>query len=425
MKKYAIAVALLVALSASAQKDELKALRKIAEKEAMPTPKDIQDFKALLDKAEPLMGSATNEQNIEFAYYKGIYAFMGVMMNPATAKQSVSDAVVNFNKVIELEKNDKKKKYTKEIQEEIYPQVKTLATGVAQQLGQQKSFKEAAGYYHMAYLIDPKDQSMLYNAAVYAVNAKDYDTALEYYLELDKIGFTGEGTNYSAKNVQTGQREYFPSKSVRDISVQQKLHSEPKDEKLPSLKGDIVKNIALIYSHKGEIDKAKAAMSNARKANPNDISLLIAEADLYLKTKDMDMYKKLISEAVQKNPTNADLFYNLGVVSSETNPAEAKANYEKALAINPKHVNANVNMGILTMADDEKIVTEMNNTKSDKRYEELKQQRNAMFRKALPYFEKALAVEPNNEYAISVAAGVYQALDMPEKAKEIKARLKN
>lgn len=427
MKKYLIAASLLMALSASAQKDELKALKKLSQKESVPTEKDIQEFKALLEKAEPLMANATNEQKADFYYYKGGYAFVGMMKNPAAVQQYVAEATENFNKVIELEKTGKKN-HTKEIQEEIFPQLKSMAITAAQQFGKQKMYKEGSSFYNIAYQFDPKDYSMLYNAAAYAVNAQDYDKALEYYLVLDKSGFTGEGTNYSAINVKTGEKEYFPTAKLRQISIEQKLHKDPKDEKMPSLKGDIVKNIALIYVHKGDVEKAKQAMVAARRAHPDDVNLIVSEAELYLKTKDMAMYKQLIGEAAQKNPTNADLFYNLGVISTKDNKAEALKNYEKALSINPNHVNANINMGTLAMADEEKIVNEMNglgtSAKDNKRYDELKKQRNEIYKKSLPYFEKAIKADPENEYAITMAAHLYQALEMPAEAKAMKARLK-
>ncbi|WP_129583084.1 tetratricopeptide repeat protein [Flavobacterium cyanobacteriorum] len=426
MKKYVVAAAMLISLSVAAQKDELKALRKLSNKETPPTAQEIQEFKALLDKAEPLMANATTEQKADFYYYKGEYAFVE-MLNPAKAQQAINSAVENFNKVIEIEKAGKKN-HTKEIQEEIFPQLKTGMLQTARQLGKQNMFKEASGLFYLAYQIDPKDQANLYNAAAFAVNAKDYDTALTHYLELDRLGFTGEGTNYTAVNKQNNQREYFPNKQLRDVSVQNGLYINPKDEKLPSLKGDIVKNIALIYNQKGDIEKAKQAMSNARKANPDDSGLIIAEADLYLKTNDIEMYKKLTAEAAQKNPTNADLFYNLGVVTTETDKEEAKKHYEKALQINPNHVNANINMGTLMLANEEKIVKEMNSlgtsAKDNKRYDELKKQRDELFKKAMPYYEKALKTEPDNEYAITMMANIYQALDMPAEAKAMKAKLK-
>ena len=262
-----------------------------------------------------------------------------------------------------------------------------------------------------------------------AVNGQDYDKALEYYLELDKIGFTGAGTSYSAVNKESKQMETFPNKETRDQAVKLGQYINPKDEKSPSLKGDIVKNIALIYAHKGDIEKAKAAMSNARKANPNDVSLIVNEADLYLKTNDTETYKKLITEAIAKNPKDADMFYNLGVVTSAKNPDEAIKHYQKALEIEPNNVNANINIGVLLLGGEQKIVDEMNglgtSAKDNKRYDELKLKRDGLYKKALPYFEKAYAAKPDEEYVLSLLASVYQALEMDAKYKEVKAKMKS
>ena len=214
-----------------------------------------------------------------------------------------------------------------------------------------------------------------------------------------------------------------------DIAVKQGLYTDGKEEKTPSLKGDIVKNIALIYAQKGEVEKAKQAMTNARKANPNDSSLIIAEAELYLKTKDMAKYKELITEAAAKNPNDAVLFYNLGVVSTEADPAGAETYYKKALAINPDYFDALIGVGALQLNGEKQIVDEMNklgNTaKDNQRYEVLKKKKNALYTNALPYFEKAHKIKPDDQYGISVLAGLYQALERTTDYKAMKAKQKS
>lgn len=431
MKKYLIAASLLMALSASAQKDELKALKKLDDKEK-PAPGDAAEYKRLLGELETKLGAANDDQKIDYYYYKGNYSALEMAANAANSAKAqpfFMDMIENYGKVLEMEKTKGKKKYSQEI-EIRYAELKDRALlPAARAASQQKNYKMASELFYAAYKVDKKDPSNLYNAAAMSVNAQDYDTALNHYLELDKIGYTGAGTNYSAKNIKTGEREYFPNAKVRELSIAQKFHTDPKDEAVPSLKGEIVKNIALIYVQQGNVEKAKQAMVAARNAHPDDVSLIISEADLYLKTKDMAMYRKLITEATQKNPTNADLFYNLGVISTETDRAEALKNYEKALSIKPDHVNANINVGTVIMFDEEKIVKEMNSlgnsAKDNKRYEELKKQRNDMFRKALPYFERAVKADPENQYAITMAANLYQGLEMMAEAKAMKAKLKN
>lgn len=426
--KYAIAAALLLSLSAFAQKDELKAIKKLDKKTTQLTPAESQEYKRLLTEVEPKMGSATDEQKAEFHYYKGSFASVEMMENPKLAATNFPIAVENLQKVLEIEKKGKKN-YTEEITTQHLPMLKNAAMSMAQQLSSQKMYKEAGMAYSAAYKVDPADASNLYNAAAMAVNGQDYDSALNYYLELDKMGFTGEGTVYTARNKSNGQVEGFPSKALMDTAVKTGQYDQPKTEKMPSLRGDIVKNIALIYVQKGDIEKAKQAMNSARKANPDDTSLIVAEADLYLKTKDTETYKRLINEAIQKSPNDADLFYNLGVVSSSTDKAEAIKHYEKALSIDPNYTNASINIGVLLLEGEQKIVDEMNSlgtsAKDNQRYDALKKQRNDMYKKALPYFEKAIKAEPDNQYVLSIMASVYQAMDMEKEYQATKAKIKN
>jgi len=428
--KYAIAAALMLSISGFAQKDELKAMKKIAEKESAPTPQDIQAFKANIDKAEPLMASATQEQKAEFFYYKGMYEFMGMMSNmsnPAKAQQGLVAAVDNFNKVIELEKTAKKKEYSEEIQKEIYPELKAQVETIAGALGKQSQFAAAVPLYETAYKIDTKDTLNLYNAAAFAVNAKDYNAALKHFEELDRLGFTNKKLNYTAKSPE-GKVEYFNDAKTRDLYIKTAGYTTPGVYKSPSVKGDIVKNIALIYVQQGETEKALQAMGKARKANPDDAGLLMAEAELYLKTNNTEMYKKLITEAAAKSPNNADLFYNLGVITTATDKAEAMKHYERALQIKPDYVNANINMGVLILDEEKGIVDEMNklgtSAKEQKRYDELKAKRNSLYKKTIPYFEAAHKADPENEYIKEVMVGVYQALEMDKEAQAMKAKMK-
>src|SRR5690606_21622362 len=99
------------------------------------------------------------------------------------------------------------------------------------------------------------DTSYLYFAASNAVNAQDYDKALDYYLELQELGYTGKETQYTAVNKETGEREAM-QKDQRDLLVKTGAYTDPQEEVTESRKGEIAKNIALIYIHKGEDQKA-------------------------------------------------------------------------------------------------------------------------------------------------------------------------
>ena len=169
---------------------------------------------------------------------------------------------------------------------------------------------------YAVYLLDKKDQDKLFYAATYAVNGLDYDKALDYYSQLKALNYSGEGTVYWAINKTTKKEESFSNKTERELFIKTGTHEKPRDEKVASKRGEIYKNIALILVEKGKIDEAKAAVAEAKKENPDDTSLILTEADLYLKVNDVANYEKLITEAIAKDPSNYVLYFNLGVTNA-------------------------------------------------------------------------------------------------------------
>ena len=326
-----------------------------------------------------------------------------------------------------MRKKQEKKVYTDDIAIKIAV-VKPLIVNYAVGLGEAKKYKEAADVLYAIYQLDKKDQEKLFYAASYAVNALDYDNALVYYNELKALNYTGEGTVYWATNKASKKEETFSSKTERELFIKTGTHEKPRDEKLESKRGEIYKNIALIFVQNGKVEEAKAAVAEARKANPEDNSLILTEADLYLKVNDFTTYTRLANEALAKDPTNVDLVYNLGVISSNANKLDdAEMYYKNALALDPNYFNALLNISELKLRGDDKFVAEMNklgtSEKDNKRYETIKAQRNTNFKSILPYLEKAVELKADDAAAKKTLLSVYNALEMTDKYKALKAKM--
>ena len=195
-----------------------------------------------------------------------------------------------------------------------------------------------------------------------------------------------------------------------------------------SKKGEIYKNMALILVQNGKTEQAKKAISDARIADPADTSLILTEANLYLETKDFDTYKTLIAEVLEKNANDADLIFNLGVLSANAkNPVEAEKYYAKVIEINPKYINAYINSVALKLENEKVIIDEMNklgtSTKDMKRYDELKIKRQNLFKSAIPALQKAVELDPKNVDVAKTLLNVYSALEMTAEYKALKAKM--
>lgn len=269
----------------------------------------------------------------------------------------------------------------------------------------------------------------LYYAASTYVNAKDYGKALELYKVLKELNYSGKKTNYFAVNKANGGENFFPTEAERDKMVKMGTHENPRTEHVESKRGEIYKNMALILVQQGKAEEAKKAIADARIANPEDMTLLVTEANLYFETKDFDSYKKIISQILEKNPNDVDLIYNLGVISSNAKDvATAEKYYLRVIELDPKYVNAYVNLAAVKLEKENPIIDEMNklgiSAKDMKRYDVLKKQREDLFRSTLPYLKKAYELAPNNDSVVKTLLSVYSALEMTAEKKAIMEKMK-
>lgn len=435
MKKVIISAALLISIIGHAQKDELKTLKKVYDKD-LPSAKDIANFREALTKAEPLVSDEGDKTYL--AYYKAYSPLLDLALpenqqNPTAVlskfnPESIYAIAAAGDAVVEYEKKSGKSVLTKDIQD-VDPQMKSMLLNYAIGLGEKNDYAGASKVLYSLYLMDKKSQDNLYYAASYAVNGKDYDAAMKYYQELKKVNYTGEKTVYYAKSKLSDEYESFPDKATRDNTVRLGTHVLPKEEKEPSKKGEIYKNMALILVQQGKEQEALAALEEASRENPGDTSIMLSQADFYLKQKNTAKYQEIVNSILAKEPNNVDLIYNLGVTSMEGGQeADAEKYFKKAIELKPDYANAYINLTALRLKPDAEIVEQMNKLGTSsadmKKYDQLKAKRDKMFRDLLPDLEKAHQLVPDNKAIMENLASVYGFLEMTDKRNAIKAKMK-
>ncbi len=304
---------------------------------------------------------------------------------------------------------------------------------------QDANFLDAADKLIMAYEMD-KDQykDYLYFAAGSSVNGKDYDKALGYYVSLKDMGYTGVVDEYFVTNNETGMEEKV-SQTEFDLLKSSKDYSNPRIGQTESRFPEIVKNIALIYVQQGKNDVAEQAIKEARKIQPDDVSLLLNEADLYIRISNSsedeeerllyrNKFKELMEKAIELDPDNGILYYNLGVIYAEQGEFElAKEKYSQAIKLIPDYVDAYLNLVSVILEDEVSIVEQMNslgNSKKDNiRYDELKVERENLYKECVPLLEELLKVSPENIDALNTLKNIYGVLGNNEGFMELKAKI--
>ncbi len=279
----------------------------------------------------------------------------------------------------------------------------------------EKRFNDATSMLYLAYQIDlEKNKDYLYYAASSAVNGKDFEGALKYYNILKEIKYEGIVIKYMAKSVETGEDEEFPSKSEYDLYKKTKQYSDFREEPTESRYPEIIKNIALIYAQMGDNENAMKAVKEARKTDPKDLNLILTEANLYIQLKENDRFEALMNEAIEQDPNNATLYFNLGVINAQRgNKEDASKYYRKSIELDPSFESGYLNLVTLILEGENAIVEIMNNLGNSRadnaRYDELKLQREELYKECVPILEKLVEINKNKE-AIKTLMNIYGTL---------------
>ena len=291
-----------------------------------------------------------------------------------------------------------------------------------------KEFVASAKKLYLSYVIDPvANVDYLYYAASNAVNASEYELSLKYYNILKDIKYTGITTKQYVTEV-ANNTEIEVSESEYSIYQKSKDYTNFRTEDTESKFPEIVKNIALIYNQLGQKEKAIAAVKDARAENPNDLGLILTEANIYIELGEKEKFKVLMGEAIAQDPENANLYYNLGVVTADLGDKEnARAYYEKAIAIDPSMENGYLNLVALILEDETSIVEEMNslgNSRADNaKYDILKGKRESVYSECVPILKKLISISDSNQEAARTLMNIYATLGDNEGFMEMKKLL--
>lgn len=392
MKKVTLIVAFFISIATFAQKDELKTLKKVYAKD-QPSQEDVDKYKSALKSLESI--ATSEEDKISAVFYNGLLPFLeiaklGEKVTPQDQMRIFNpEALGTFTKAVnttlDFEKKSGKKNYTSDINEILSFFIPMLEEA-AFQLNAAKQYKQSSTAFYNLYQLDKTTGANLLNAAIQAAQAEDYKTALKYYEEYNESDYLKNGYIFYAFNELTGKEETFTSRSARKTRLDLKSHSKPRDVKVGG-KDNVLANIADFKTKLGDIEGAKKAYKESKELNPDNVNVLINEANLYSSTGDKETFNMLINEIIKKDPTNASVHFNIGYAA---------------------------------LAEDVKLVEEINkNLDNYKVYDELTAKRKVMYEKALPHFEESYRLDPANENTKIMLKSAYEVLGMKEKASKL------
>ena len=154
----------------------------------------------------------------------------------------------------------------------------------------------------------------------------------------------------------------------------------------------VLPRLAMLYEHRGDFQRARAALEKAFAASPATADLLEL-AKIAWKQKDYEGTLGYLAHARDLEPKNAGIHFFFGVTCNEMNlPVEARKSLEKALELAPDNPYYNYAMGSVQLQWSDK-------------------------RQAVPFLKKFAALRPSDARGHLALATAYFELYQPDQAK--------
>ena len=259
-----------------------------------------------------------------------------------------------------------------------------------------------------------------YNKGVEFFNLKDYTNGLIVFEKTIKINnvFGKKDTlaTYNAalcaelSNNKIKAKEHYIS-LVRSNFSQSSIYS----------------SLSNLYKDEKDTLKAIKTIEAGRKRFPDDYSLIIAEANVYLYSGNVQKAQNALNIAIAKDPTNPTVYFAVGTNYDKTGDvANAEKSYSKAIELKPDFFDAIYNLGALYVNDAVAIMGKANALPlGDKNYDTLKKQADEQLNKAIPYLEKASDMQPNDGIVLATLKDIYTRLSNVEKIKIVNQKIAN
>ncbi len=334
-----------------------------------------------IDAKGKVSGSAKNWY-LKGRVYKAIYLDDSTDYKNLAGEEALDIAMESFNKVKSMEKESSS--YVIFSDQEISILYGTIFNNGANAY-QEGNYNEAYEGFMKVLKIYPKDTTALLYGGVAAQQADMIDEALACYQQLADNG---------------------------DANV------------------DTYKTMIYLYrTEKEDMESVLKVVTQGIEKFPENNELIQEKITTLILMERVDEAKSELEEAINSDPTNPLYYYFLGYLYDlQEDPENAVVQYEKAIELNPEYYEANYNLGVVHYNMGRDIKSELNNLSLDeyrKQEADYTARANVHFERALPYFEKAVEIKPDEEIQLlETLEGVYLLLNMKDKADALEEKIK-
>jgi tetratricopeptide (TPR) repeat protein len=281
-----------------------------------------------------------------------------------------------------------------------------------------KDIKGILGADHVYYI----------NAGAYYFDEKDYQKAYDAFQQYLKISelpmFKGERVAEKDSNfmmVQFYSAVAATQLNNSDLAIAALRRAKDTDYRA----NDVYQYLIYEYQQLNDSVNVEKTLEEGLKKFPEEKYYLLNLINTYIYSNRNEKAIEYLNTAIAQEPGNAQLYDVMGRVyeSGLKDYANAETFFVKALEIEPDYIEALSNLGRIYYNQGVNRLGEANMINDTKLYQEESAKAKDLFRKALPYFEKALQQKPDEREYLTALRGIYYNLNMNDEFNAIEAKM--
>ena len=184
----------------------------------------------------------------------------------------------------------------------------------------------------------------------------------------------------------------------------------------------------LLQNEKQDIEEALKIAQIGMKKFPDEQSFDKSVIAYYIELERIDEARLALIEALETEPGNANLWYNLGYLNGEIDECDKSVEaYKKAIDADPEYIDPYINLAYSYTQKAKEIRQEamdMDLKTYQKEGAAIESKADEYYIMALPVLEKANEVVPDDEAILISLSGLYIRLKMTDKAEKMEKKLK-
>ncbi|MCD7914096.1 MAG: hypothetical protein LUG96_01740 [Tannerellaceae bacterium] len=268
------------------------------------------------------------------------------------------------------------------------------------------------------------------NGGAYYFDERDYKKAYEFfdqYLQISNLPmFKGEPTAERDSNFMTVQ--FYAAVAATQMENPQLAIAALERAKETGFRGnDVYQYLAYEYEQLQDNENLERTLKEGMAKYPEEKYYLMSLINNYIYADKNEEALQYLNTAIAQEPNNAQLYDVMGRVyeSGLKDYDNAETYFAKALELDPNYTDAMSNLGRIYYNQAVNKLGDANMISDAKQYQEESAKAKEYFRKALPYFEKAHQLNPDDTEPMTALRSIYYNLNMNDEFEAIEAKMNN